>query len=210
MSSWFSFGESKPAPPPPPPKDEGFFGSIRTAGISWGGGGEPEPPPSALDSAMSYVGLRPKPPPTPWEEIKESFSMTWTTRFYGCIACLVAAAILFIASVLFIWLLLLVGFGVCYTFANIFLLASTFFLVGPMRQMRLMFAPARLISTIIYLAALGLTIFVAIKTHNALLVLLMVVIQFCAIVWYVASYLPFAQTLIKHSCGACAKGLTEI
>ncbi len=40
--------------------------------------------------------------------------------------------------------------------------SSSFFLIGPTRQLKMMFKPIRLIATIIYLGALGMTLFVAI------------------------------------------------
>lgn len=41
-------------------------------------------------------------------------------------------------------------------------ISSSFFLIGPTRQLKMMFKPIRLIATIIYLGALGMTLFVAI------------------------------------------------
>jgi hypothetical protein len=85
--------------------------------------------------------------------------------------------------VLFIYILLFAAFGVFYTIGNLCLLgryvlslqerwllvrltdrctSSSFFLIGPTRQLKMMFKPIRLIATIIYLGALGMTLFVAI------------------------------------------------
>lgn len=91
-----------------------------------------------------------------------------------------------VQSVLFVYLLQFAAFGAFYTIGNLCLLGryglindanliglhqglrrcvsanSSLFLIGPMRQMKMMFHPVRLIATLIYLGALGLTLFVAI------------------------------------------------
>jgi hypothetical protein len=48
--------------------------------------------------------------------------------------------------------------------------ASSFFLIGPTRQLKMMFKPIRLIATIIYLGALGMTLFVAIYVRLSQLI----------------------------------------
>jgi hypothetical protein len=43
---------------------------------------------------------------------------------------------------------------------------SSFFLIGPTRQLKMMFKPIRLVASVIYIAALGMTLFVAIYVHS--------------------------------------------
>jgi len=50
------------------------------------------------------------------------------------------------------------AFAVLYTFGNILSLASTGFLVGPLRQLKSMFDPTRVITTIVFLAAMIMTL----------------------------------------------------
>lgn len=54
-------------------------------------------------------------------------------------------------------------FAIFYTLGNIISLASTCFLMGPVNQIKKMFAPTRIIATIIVLVSIGLTLFAAIK-----------------------------------------------
>jgi len=35
------------------------------------------------------------------------------------------------------------------------------------------------------------------------LCILLIVVQFCALVWYTASYVPFGRALIVSTCKAC-------
>lgn len=205
--SWF--GGAPPPPPPPPPADEeGLLSSFRrTIGLA---PPPPPPPASKLDSVMGMVGLGPRREPTLMDEFNEATTLSYKNRLYGFGICLAVSILFFFLSVLFIYILLFAAFGVFYTIGNLCLLGSSFFLIGPTRQLKMMFKPIRLIATIIYLGALGMTLFVAIYTKSALLVLICVIIQICAIVWYVASYLPFAQTMLKKCCGACADSITSV
>jgi hypothetical protein len=43
---------------------------------------------------------------------------------------------------------------------------SSFFLIGPTRQLKMMFKPIRLVASVIYIAALGMTLFVAIYVRS--------------------------------------------
>ena len=89
-------------------------------------------------------------------------------------------------------------FAVLYTFGNLSNLIGTFFLVGPVKQMRQMFDPMRLIAAIIYLVSMALTLFAALYLRNWVLAICMVLVQSCALIWYLASYVPFARAAIKR------------
>ncbi len=55
-----------------------------------------------------------------------------------------------------------VTFAILYTIGNIISLSSTAFLVGPVKQLKNMFAQKRIIATIVFLSAMILTLVVAI------------------------------------------------
>ncbi|KAI8801536.1 vesicle transport protein, partial [Cladochytrium replicatum] len=92
-------------------------------------------------------------------------------------------------------------FAVLYTFGNIISLVATGFLVGFLTQLKKMFDPTRLVATIIFLAAMVVTFLVAILLGNAILVLVCVLVQYCALFWYSASYIPFARDAMKKVFG---------
>ncbi|CAF1156249.1 unnamed protein product, partial [Didymodactylos carnosus] len=52
----------------------------------------------------------------------------------------------------------LIGFAVLYTFANILSLGSTIFLMGPLNQLKKMFAETRIFATIVFLICLIMTL----------------------------------------------------
>lgn len=100
-------------------------------------------------------------------------------------------------------------FAVMYTFANIFNLIGTFFLVGPVKQAREMFDPTRLIAAIVYLSSMGLTLFAALYLRNWVLAICMVAVQSCALIWYLASFVPFARALIRRTLTAVWESITS-
>ncbi|KAJ9598234.1 hypothetical protein L9F63_011055 [Diploptera punctata] len=91
------------------------------------------------------------------------------------------------------------GFIIC----NIISIASTCFLMGPFNQIKKMFAPTRVIATIIVIVMFGLTLFAAIGLHKAGLALLFVIIQSLAMTWYSLSYIPYARDAVKKTVSAC-------
>lgn len=124
-------------------------------------------------------------------------SLTLKQRLYGFGICwLIGFSCAALGSALIFNLNL---FAALYTFANIFNLIGTFFLVGPVKQAREMFDPVRLIAAIIYLSSLGLTLFAALYLRNWVLAICMVIVQSAALFWYLASYVPFARTCIRRS-----------
>ena len=72
-----------------------------------------------------------------------------------------------------------------------------------------MFKETRLIATIVYLGALVMTLVSAILLRNALLTLICVSVQFCAYIWYAASYIPFGRKIIKKCCKCMYKSAKE-
>ena len=94
-------------------------------------------------------------------------------------------------------------FGVLYTLGNLLSLLSTGFLVGPMRQVRNMFHRKRITATFLYLGALAATLGVAFGTGSTIGTLVMVLLQFLALIWYTISYVPFAREMVKNMFGNC-------
>ena len=66
-----------------------------------------------------------------------------------------------------------------------------------------MFHRKRVFATLFYLTTLVITLVVAFKTDSSVDVLIMVIIQCVALVWYTASYIPYARTLITKVIKSC-------
>lgn len=96
-------------------------------------------------------------------------------------------------------------FAIKYTLGNVLALCSTAFLIGPMRQVRNMTASHRWVAALIYLGAMAMTLVSVFKFENAPLTLVCIIMQFCAMVWYVLSYIPFGRSMMQKCCRQLAE-----
>ncbi|XP_053933672.1 vesicle transport protein SFT2B isoform X5 [Cuculus canorus] len=94
-------------------------------------------------------------------------------------------------------------FAVFYTLGNIASIGSTCFLMGPMKQLKRMFEPTRLIATIVMLLCLVLTLCSALWWRKEGLALLFCILQFFALTWYSISFIPFARDAVKKCVSVC-------
>eukprot|EP01088_Endostelium_zonatum_P002276 TRINITY_DN12789_c0_g1_i1.p1 TRINITY_DN12789_c0_g1~~TRINITY_DN12789_c0_g1_i1.p1 ORF type:complete len:221 (-),score=35.93 TRINITY_DN12789_c0_g1_i1:102-764(-) len=90
-----------------------------------------------------------------------------------------------------------------FIWGELFFIISTFFLVGPITQLKHMFQPQRLISSVIFFVCLGLSILLITIKPKPLFILPLIIIQFIALIWYASSYTPRCQQFTKKACGAC-------
>ena len=97
-------------------------------------------------------------------------------------------------------------FAVPYTISTLSLIAATFFLIGPLRQLKTMFHKTRVITTIVLLLAIVGVLISAFAIKNAWLVLAFVIIEILAFIWYALSYIPYARTaVLKMIKGGCCR-----
>lgn len=83
-----------------------------------------------------------------------------------------------------------------YVLGNILSLISSGFLSGPKQQCIKMWDPTRRFSTAFYLAMLVVVFAVAVTKQNIFLILFLLFIQYCAGIWYAASFIPFGRKMI--------------
>ncbi|CEP19773.1 hypothetical protein [Parasitella parasitica] len=96
----------------------------------------------------------------------------------------VAGALLSILSTLILLVGNVVAFCIIYSCGNIISLFSLTFVVGIPKQIKTMFAPVRFWATIIYISLLALTLAMSIWLKNFALSIVLVCVQFAALVWY--------------------------
>ncbi|KAF9155719.1 hypothetical protein BG015_008853 [Linnemannia schmuckeri] len=94
-------------------------------------------------------------------------------------------------------------FAVFFTLGNIISMLSTTFLIGPGKQLKTMFAPVRMVASIVFLAMIVVTLIVAFTIQSSVLCLVLCIIQFLALFWYSASYIPYGRAAIKKVVGGC-------
>ena len=59
----------------------------------------------------------------------------------------------------------------------------------------------RIFATLAYLGSICVTVVAALFLRHALLTLVAIFVQFCALAWYCASYIPFGRMLIRQCVG---------
>eukprot|EP01102_Stenamoeba_stenopodia_P014379 TRINITY_DN4764_c0_g1_i1.p1 TRINITY_DN4764_c0_g1~~TRINITY_DN4764_c0_g1_i1.p1 ORF type:complete len:189 (-),score=39.61 TRINITY_DN4764_c0_g1_i1:140-706(-) len=131
-----------------------------------------------------------------WESFKHGHKkMSWKQRLIGTGVCWGLGIIFLIFA--FVFGVVISTFVIAYSLANVFFIAGSFFLVGPKDQIKSMTHPKRIIATIVYIGALVLTLVFALALDSIGAALIMVIIQILALLWYIASYIPYARTAIK-------------
>lgn len=177
----------------------GVLEGLGLAGGSQQGGGGFQ---RMLDSVQETVGLKEK-EPTLLGQFEDSITLTKTQRFKGFLVCFgTGVALSFLGFFLF-WTGSTNGFAVTYTLGNLFAMGSTLMLFGPITQCKNMFKARRIWATLIYVVFMILTLVSALYLKDTFFTLLCIICQMAALTWYCASYIPFAQRIMKKVLGNC-------
>ena len=76
------------------------------------------------------------------------------------------------------------------------------FLCGPKQQWKNMMKPYRAVISLVYLSSIIATVVIGIVLSDSFIVVfILAACQFCAMVWYALSYIPFRRKF----CGTCLK-----
>lgn len=138
------------------------------------------------------------------EEREESFleeesdglcSLSPTQRMYAFAASLAAGLILMFLSL--IVFAKPIKFALLFTFGNVLAVGSTAFLIGPGRQLGMMFDPVRIYATVIYIGCVVLALIFALLIHSKILTVFAIIFEICALIWYGLSYIPFARRMVS-------------
>ncbi|KAI9475555.1 MAG: Got1/Sft2-like family-domain-containing protein [Benjaminiella poitrasii] len=130
-----------------------------------------------------------------------------TQRMFAFGICFAAGALLSILSTLILLTGNVVAFAVIYSCGNVISLFSLTFIVGIPKQLKTMFAPVRFWATVIYIVLLALTLALSIWLKNFPLSIVLVIIQFGALIWYSASYIPYGREIIRRFFGSCVTSI---
>ena len=94
----------------------------------------------------------------------------------------------------------MVGFAVLYTCGNLIAIMGTCFLWGFKAQFRAITHKKRAVASSMYFGSMLATIIVAFKVADPLRKLLLIILliaQYAAYLWYSLSFIPFARTAVK-------------
>ncbi|TVU22891.1 hypothetical protein EJB05_32612 [Eragrostis curvula] len=128
-------------------------------------------------------------------DTEELCSLSPLQRVYAFAICLVVGLALMILSLLVF--VRPIKFAVLFTFGNIMAVGSTAFVMGPQKQLRMMFDPVRVYASAIYVGCVILALIFALWIHDKLLTLIAIICEICALFWYSLSYIPFARRMVS-------------
>eukprot|EP00401_Gymnodinium_catenatum_P020401 CAMPEP_0117545048 /NCGR_PEP_ID=MMETSP0784-20121206/45893_1 /TAXON_ID=39447 /ORGANISM="" /LENGTH=275 /DNA_ID=CAMNT_0005341881 /DNA_START=11 /DNA_END=836 /DNA_ORIENTATION=+ len=121
-------------------------------------------------------------------------------RVFGCVCCVALGQLLQFLSYGSL-LGVLIGrpgrFAMLYSLGNLMMVAASFFFSGPRQQCRKIKAKDRAVTSMVFLSAMLLTLAVVFGRPffcRAFVILLLVIVQWFAQVWYVLSYVPYGHT----------------
>uniref|UniRef100_A0A8C2XT56 Vesicle transport protein n=1 Tax=Capra hircus TaxID=9925 RepID=A0A8C2XT56_CAPHI len=127
--------------------------------------------------------------------VLDASTLSFNTRLKWFAICFVSGIFFSILGTGLLWLPGGIKlFAVFYTFGNIAALASTCFLMGPVKQLKKMFETTRLLATVIMLLCFVLTLCAALWWHKKGLAVLFCILQFLSMTWYSLSYIPYASS----------------
>ncbi|CAO3615965.1 unnamed protein product [Cunninghamella blakesleeana] len=128
-------------------------------------------------------------------------------RLYAFGACFVIGFFISIVSTLLLISGNIPGFAVLYSIGNLLSIFSLTFIIGILKQVKTMFAPVRFWATTIYLSLLILTLVLSLTIQKFFISLILVIVQFAALVWYSASYIPYGREIIRRFFGSCVTSI---
>ncbi|KAL0234040.1 hypothetical protein PCE1_001078 [Barthelona sp. PCE] len=143
---------------------------------------------------FDYIAGEPE-DPSFMDEVSGMFKMSMKTRMKAFGICCIVAFVCFILCCLNF--LNPSGFAFPFTILNLSLLLSTGFLIGPMKQLKNMLKPKRAVCALTFIGSMVLTLMAVYKWESFLLCLIFVIIQGCAFIYYVGSYIPFCRSCLK-------------
>ncbi|XP_046667319.1 vesicle transport protein SFT2B isoform X2 [Homalodisca vitripennis] len=134
----------------------------------------------------------------------DTTTLSWSTRIKCFAFCFILGILLSMLASLSLFLHRgWAQFAVLYTFGNIVSMLSTLFLMGPVNQVKKMFAPTRVVATIVVIVMIVLTLVSGFWIKNAGLAFLFIIMQWMAMTWYSLSYIPYARDAVKKTVETC-------
>ncbi|KAJ2773517.1 hypothetical protein IWQ56_000962 [Coemansia nantahalensis] len=135
------------------------------------------------------------------------FHLSRTERLWAFGGCFVVGLALSIIGSALVFTGSVAAFAVCYSLGNTISLLGTCFLVGFKKHFKMALAPVRLTAFLVYIVFLALTFVSAFAFDIAALCIVFAILQYCALFWYSASYIPYGRKIIKSTCGTFAKAI---
>ncbi|KRZ17752.1 Vesicle transport protein SFT2B [Trichinella zimbabwensis] len=136
-------------------------------------------------------------------DVTSGNSLSWSTRIKCFLFCFLFGIFLSVMGSVSVFFRNFVMFSILFSIGSVMSMASTCFLMGPVKQLKKMVDPTRWISTMIVLLMIILTLFSAFYWKKGALCLLFVIFQYLAMTWYSLSYIPYARSAVKSCLQTC-------
>jgi len=137
-------------------------------------------------------------------------NMSFKDRVRGCIGCMCIGMGLSLLGFFAWWGGHIGTFAIIYTLGNLVSLCSTGFLIGPKRQLKQMFQAKRIQATLVYIFMMFATVICAFAGGPKFLVLIFIFMQWCALVWYIASYIPYGRKMLSKMMSKAASSASNM
>lgn len=125
------------------------------------------------------------------------------TRMIGFVVCCIIAIIFSVLSCMYIGGLFsgsVNSFVIAYSLGTAFSIAASFFLKGPKAQWNTMTDKKRFIPSMIFLVAFIMTFISVYLIKSNVLTIICVVVQICAGLFYMLTFVPYGTSLFKKCC----------
>jgi uncharacterized membrane protein len=129
-------------------------------------------------------------------------SLSFQQRIIGFFVCLLIGFLMAIFAWFAVFNKNYVQFGIFITLSNCTAISGSLFLAGPQKQAKKMFEETRWIATSVYLFSMIMTLVAAFAIKEGWVVIIFCLIQYCAMIWYGLSYIPYARTMVKNCASA--------
>ncbi|CAO1632464.1 unnamed protein product [Sympodiomycopsis kandeliae] len=125
------------------------------------------------------------------------FELTRRQRLIGFVSCTIGGFALSLIGSILLFVGALAIFAVLYSVGILVGLVGTGFLIGFLKQCKMMFKPVRIVATIILFVAFAMVWIAAFAIHSEILALVFVIVLWLAYLWYCLSYIPYARDAVK-------------
>ena len=133
--------------------------------------------------------------------------LTYQQRLYGFIGCFCCGWFMSVLGSIMLFKREIRTFAVLYGFGQFIALCGTFFLSGPKKACKMVFAKKRIGAACTYIGMIIIVIACGLAKVQAGIVIVLLIVQLCAAVWYAASYFPYGRTILKNCITKpCAAG----